>query len=78
MQGKVLANHNIRSIQPIKDADECISMCFLESLCFGCNFCDHQDGTPVCELTNSDHIRSDGDLEKKPGCTFYGSEVRER
>jgi hypothetical protein len=73
-KGKALTNHTIRTIHPIEDARICRIQCFLEPLCFTYNFC-HKQGDPVCELTNSDHIRHEKDLVGKAGCTYYGSEV---
>ncbi|XP_031572542.1 uncharacterized protein LOC116306595 [Actinia tenebrosa] len=77
IKNKALTNHTIRSIQPITDARLCRAKCFLESQCFGINFCVDQDNTATCELTDSDHIRSERDLVNKTGCTFYGTEVRD-
>ena len=75
IKDKALTNHTIRTIQPITDKHVCRRLCFMEPLCFSFNFCHLQDSLPLCELTNSDHVRHEKDLEDQAGCTYYGSEV---
>jgi len=75
---KALANHTIRTIQPISDFDTCIKECFLDLRCFTFNLCTKRDGALTCNLLNSDHIRSRKELVERSGCTYYGSEVREK
>ncbi|XP_031554330.1 fibrillin-2-like [Actinia tenebrosa] len=71
--GKALANHTIRTIQPIADAHTCGTECYLESLCFSYNFCQRPNEAPRCELSQFEHIRKNSHLITKPGCTYYGA-----
>ena len=71
---KALKNHVIRTSR-VTSAEICELHCFMEITCQSYNFGPKEDGSHVCELSDSDSIRDPLDWITKQGFIYGGIKV---
>ena len=63
LKGHILVNHVIRNIT-LERQESCRVSCYLDNRCLSYNFGHLQDGSYICQLSDSDHIQHPNDLLK--------------
>lgn len=69
--------HVIKGMQ-IKNPSACEVNCFMEDDCFSFNLKSQNDGTYLCELSNSNDKVHKEDLKDEEGTVYTSFEVREK
>ena len=74
IENKALSGHVIRTVH-VTSEGSCMAQCFSEERCVSYNLGPFKNEKHACELSHSDHILHDEDLEERQGYLFRPTKV---